>query len=120
MKLRIDLNELLLRCIHFYLQSIKKKKKKHTYIHIYSYWTFVLLTILVEYDGQTTISDLSQKTGIKLEDVISTLQALDLVKYWKGQYMIMVSREDLQAQLSLLKPPRVCDPAKLTWQPTAP
>lgn len=46
-----------------------------------SYWTYVLLKKLVDYKGLGSIQDLSTDTGLKVEDVISTLQALDLVKY---------------------------------------
>jgi histone acetyltransferase MYST1 len=30
-------------------------------------------------------------TAIKTEDIISTLQALNLIKYWKGQHIISVT-----------------------------
>lgn len=33
--------------------------------------------------------DLSQKTGIHVNDIISTLQYYGLVKYWRGEYWIM-------------------------------
>ena len=82
-----------------------------------SYWTFVLLSLLVEYEGQWTIADLSSMTGIKVEDVISTLQALDMIKHWKGQYVLVVDKPDLAAQLALQRVPRLCDAAKMTWAP---
>ncbi len=42
-------------------------------------------------------SDLSEMTGIKKEDVISTLQHLDLVRYYKGQYVIVLNEKLLLA-----------------------
>ena len=30
-------------------------------------------------------------SSIKTDDIVSTLQALQLIKYWKGQHMIAVS-----------------------------
>lgn len=75
-----------------------------------SFWTFVLLTTLLDYDGKWTLRELSTKTGIKVEDVISTLQALDLIKYWKGQHIIFVSQTLLKELLAKLKPPRLCLP----------
>lgn len=47
-----------------------------------SYWTHVLMHLLAKYDGTTdiTINDMSQQTGIKTEDIISTLQSLDMIK----------------------------------------
>ena len=32
----------------------------------------------------------SRKTAIKTEDVVSTLQHLELIKYWKGQVGVLV------------------------------
>jgi histone acetyltransferase MYST1 len=84
-----------------------------------SYWTFVLLSALQHYDGQWTISDLSNMTGIKVEDVISTLQALELIKHWKGQTVVVVSKAAMAEALAHLQVPRLCDDAKLTWQPPA-
>jgi histone acetyltransferase MYST1 len=34
---------------------------------------------------------MSQMTAIKTEDIISTLQSLSLIKYWKGQHIISVT-----------------------------
>lgn len=30
-------------------------------------------------------------TSIKTEDIVSTLQSLNLIKYWKGQHIISLS-----------------------------
>ena len=50
-----------------------------------SYWTYVLLQALRDTTTALSIRDISQATAIKTEDVISTLQHLKLIKYWKGQ-----------------------------------
>ena len=39
-------------------------------------------------------------SAIKTDDIISTLQALNLIKYWKGQHMISVSPRIIQEHLS--------------------
>lgn len=41
--------------------------------------------------GNISIKDMSQMTAIKTEDIISTLQSLNLIKYWKGQHIISVT-----------------------------
>ena len=41
--------------------------------------------------GTQSIKDLSQMTSITQNDIISTLQSLNLVKYWKGQHVICVT-----------------------------
>lgn len=59
-----------------------------------SYWTYVLMNLLAEHDTSTDISinDICERTGIKTEDIISTLQSLDMVKVWKGQHVVYVKQ----------------------------
>jgi hypothetical protein len=47
-----------------------------------SYWTHVLMKLLANCKANTdiTMNDMSQQTGIKTEDIISTLQSLDMIK----------------------------------------
>ena len=40
-------------------------------------------------------------SAIKTDDIISTLQALNLIKYWKGQHTISVSPRVIQEHLTL-------------------
>uniref|UniRef100_A0A674GRK7 Histone acetyltransferase n=1 Tax=Taeniopygia guttata TaxID=59729 RepID=A0A674GRK7_TAEGU len=56
-----------------------------------SYWSWVLLEILRDFRGTLSIKDLSQMTSITQTDIISTLQSLNMVKYWKGQHVICVT-----------------------------
>ena len=60
-----------------------------------SYWTHVLLNLFKDHDMKHDISikDISSSTGIKTEDIISTLQSLDMIKVWKGQHVIYVKQE---------------------------
>ena len=64
-----------------------------------SYWAHVLLTILQSHRGAISIKQLSEMSAIKTDDIISTLQALNLIKYWKGQHMISVSPRVIQEHL---------------------
>ncbi|GIX97944.1 histone acetyltransferase KAT5 [Caerostris darwini] len=57
-----------------------------------SYWTGAILEILVNVKPtepgerpQITIQEISEQTSIKKQDVISTLQHLNLIHYYKGQ-----------------------------------
>ena len=34
-------------------------------------------------------SDLSQETAINANDIVSTLQALGMLKYWKGKHLVL-------------------------------
>ena len=59
-----------------------------------SYWTHILLNLLEQHDPTKDISikDISMRTGIKTEDIISTLQYLDMIKCWKGQHVVFVNQ----------------------------
>jgi histone acetyltransferase MYST1 len=61
-----------------------------------SYWTHVLLTLLDEHkpEDNLQIKEFSEMTGIKSEDIISTLQSLNMIKVWKGQHVVYV-RQDI-------------------------
>jgi histone acetyltransferase MYST1 len=62
----------------------------------------------------------SRMTAIKIEDVISTLQSLNLIRYWKGQHVVVVTDKVIQEQLSALKGKGVfCKPECLRWTPKA-
>ena len=57
-----------------------------------SYWTHVLMHLLASCDPNTdiTINDMSQQTGIKTEDIISTLQSLDMIKVRKSCRVVTI------------------------------
>lgn len=60
-----------------------------------SYWTHILLTLLDEQkpEDNIQIKELSEMTGIKAEDIISTLQSLNMIKVWKGQHVVYVNQD---------------------------
>merc|ERR1712156_340171 len=85
-----------------------------------SYWSWVLLEILRDFRGTLSIKDLSAMTSITQPDIISTLQALNLVKYWKGQHVICVTPKLVEEHIksSECKRPRLTvDTSALRWTP---
>jgi len=85
-----------------------------------SYWSWVLLEILRDFRGTLSIKDLSGMTSITQGDIISTLQSLNLVKYWKGQHVICVTPKLIEEHLksSEYKKPRLTvDINVLRWTP---
>ncbi|XP_070544573.1 histone acetyltransferase KAT8-like [Ptychodera flava] len=85
-----------------------------------SYWSWVLLEILRDFRGTLSIKDLSQMTSITQPDIISTLQALNMVKYWKGQHVICVTPKLVEEHLksAQYKRPRLTvDTSCLKWGP---
>jgi len=83
-----------------------------------SYWTQILLEILRKHRGNLSIKDISEMTAIKTEDIISTLQSLNLIKYWKGQHIISVSPKILDEHLKLQSKSQVkIVPSLIHWAP---
>jgi len=85
-----------------------------------SYWSWVLLEILRDFRGTLSIPDLSRITSITQPDIINTLQALNLVKYWKGQHVICVTPKLVEEHLKsseYKKPTLMIDTNALRWAP---
>lgn len=87
-----------------------------------SYWTHVLLNLLAEHDPKKDISvrDISIQTGIKTEDIISTLQYLDMIKCWKGQHVVFVKQDIIDNYMKQNKQLRLCKSDCLDWEPPTP
>lgn len=85
-----------------------------------SYWSWVLLEILRDFRGTISIKELSEITSITQTDIISTLQSMNMVKYWKGQHVICVTPKIVEEHIrsSQFKRPRLLvDNAALKWAP---
>ena len=85
-----------------------------------SYWSWVLLEIIRDFKGTLTIRDLSHMTSITQNDIITTLQSLNMVKYWKGQHVICVTPKLVEEHLKSAqykKPRLTVDPSCLRWCP---
>jgi len=85
-----------------------------------SYWSWVLLEILRDFRGTLSIKDLSQMTSIAQPDIVSTLQSLNMVKYWKGQHVICVTPKLVEEHLKSAqyrKPQITVDTSALKWTP---
>ncbi|XP_061717974.1 histone acetyltransferase Tip60 isoform X7 [Cydia pomonella] len=90
-----------------------------------SYWAQTILDILMHSkpvgDNEKpiiTINEICELTSIKKEDVISTLQNLNLINYYKGQYIISVNQELMQQhEKSMEKRTLKIDPKCLHWTP---
>ncbi|EMP33755.1 Histone acetyltransferase MYST2 [Chelonia mydas] len=55
-----------------------------------SYWKEVLLRYLHNFQGkEISIKEISQETAVNPVDIVSTLQALQMLKYWKGKHLVL-------------------------------
>lgn len=90
-----------------------------------SYWSWVLLEVLKEFSQvrslqQLSIRDLSNMTCITQGDIISTLQSLSIIKYWKGQHAICVTPKVIEEHLKCTqfeRPKIMVDHTLIKWTP---
>jgi histone acetyltransferase MYST2 len=91
-----------------------------------SYWKSVILEYLLEYKGSNiSIRDLSQETAINAYDIVSTLQALSMLKYWRGKHVVLKKKDvldDFRKKLAKIKKSgaynkRKIDASCLHWNP---
>lgn len=80
-----------------------------------SYWSQVLVDLLRnEKTSALSIYAISQKTMMKTEDIVGTLQALNLIQYYEGQHIIDMRRVSNMKMGSRGLP---CDSSCIRWTP---
>ena len=43
-----------------------------------------------------------------------------MIRHWKGQLLVRAHKGDIEAMIAAVKrPPRLCDPSKVSWTPPA-
>ena len=85
------------------------------------YWTRALLGVLSVREGSVSIQELSDLTSIKPDDVISTLQHLNLIQYQKGQHVICAAPSVVERHLKAAGSAGLpVDPARIVWTPYDP
>ncbi|XP_022098508.1 histone acetyltransferase KAT7-like [Acanthaster planci] len=86
-----------------------------------SYWKDVVLKYLSKYDGrEISIKDISQETAINPYDIVSTLQSLSMLKYWKGKHLVLKRQDLIDQYLSKAAKKnslKTIDPVYLKWTP---
>ncbi|KAK9535665.1 hypothetical protein VZT92_008035 [Zoarces viviparus] len=86
-----------------------------------SYWKEVLLRYLNNFLGkEISIKEISQETAVNPVDIVSTLQSLQMLKYWKGKHLVL-KRQDLIDDWKSKETKRgngkTIDPKALKWTP---
>lgn len=96
-----------------------------------AFWKRALMEILSSHKD-TTLEQLSDTTGFRMEDVIWTLQNLNLVRYYRGEYQLASSQKAIEEARqgtaenpgSPTSPTRAAKlefmPEKLRWVPVIP
>lgn len=82
-----------------------------------SYWSQVLVDLLHKTQSSAlSIHNISQITMMKTEDIVGTLQALNLIQYYEGQHIIDMRRV---SNLKMGSRGLPCDPSCIRWTPHA-
>ncbi|MEW5308481.1 MAG: hypothetical protein WDW38_000438 [Sanguina aurantia] len=82
------------------------------------YWTRALLLLLKDSDGTVSIRDLSTMTAIKVDDILGTLNRLQLIQYQKGQHVICAAPKLVDKHLKAAgSAGLVVDPNRIIWTP---
>ena len=58
-------------------------------------------------------------THFRTDDIVKTLQAFNMIRYFGGQHSIYVSPKTLETYYTKAKPNWVIDPEKMNWTPYA-
>lgn len=119
-KLLIDLSYLMTR-LEGKVGSPEKPLSDMGLISYRSYWKLIILEYLCSYKGkEISIRDISQETGVNAYDIISTLQAMGMLKYWKGKHLILTRQDildDYRVNRRKKDSFKRIDPACLKWKP---
>jgi GNAT superfamily N-acetyltransferase len=89
-----------------------------------SYWTRVLLEALRDAGAgvksrSVSIQDICDLTAIRVDDAVKALESLGLVKYWKGDYLLVVTQRVVEEHLKTLMSQKniEIDTTRLHWTP---
>lgn len=119
-KLLIDLSYLLTK-VEGKVGSPEKPLSDMGLISYRSYWKLIILEYLCNYNAkEISIKDISQETGVNAHDIISTLQAMGMLKYWKGKHLILTRQDVLDDHLINRRKTdsfKRVDPTCLRWTP---
>ncbi|XP_029166062.1 histone acetyltransferase KAT7 isoform X2 [Nylanderia fulva] len=124
-RLLIDFSYLLTR-VEKKIGSPEKPLSDLGLISYRSYWKDVLLQYLCNFGGkEISVKDISKEMAIDSYDIVSTLQALGMMKYWKGKHIILKKQDvidDYRDRLLKRRGPvyKEIDPECLKWNPFQP
>ncbi|KAI9208003.1 acyl-CoA N-acyltransferase [Polychytrium aggregatum] len=83
-----------------------------------AFWSEVILEKLIHYHGEISIEQLRDETSFTIDDIMLTLQALDLLKFYKNSPVLYLSDKNIEhLQKSIKKAKIKIDPSKIEWKP---
>ena len=87
-----------------------------------SYWSRVLLDALDGVTGEVSVAELSKKTNVRVDDIVTTLQNHSSVRFFKDQGYVNISENLIKELEALRGSPRfdrelTIVPERLRWTP---
>ncbi|KZO93105.1 putative ESA1-histone acetyltransferase [Calocera viscosa TUFC12733] len=89
-----------------------------------AYWKEIIVDFVLNIyrtggkEADISVDEISQKTGILQTDVMTALHELQLLKWYKGQHVIVLGDEVLaRHEKTVAKQRRRIDPTRLQWKP---
>lgn len=86
-----------------------------------AYWSDTLTELLVDALPDTheiTIDEIATRTAMTTQDILHTLQTMNMLRYYKGQHIICLTNSVIEHREAMLKKRRRrIDPEKLLWKP---
>ena len=89
----------------------------------FSFWTEVLLEQIKKQGKEIQVKNLSTVTCMKEEDILATLQNMNMVKYVRGEYVISTNSKILDSKLEQIRKSNISknynnfQPDQLVWVP---
>jgi len=89
-----------------------------------AYWKDILLYYLCNYpEKEISVKAISEEMGIQAYDIVSTLQYLGMIKYWRGKHVILRKEDviaDYMGRVRSRPRDKEISPAHLKWKPYEP
>ncbi|KTW32324.1 uncharacterized protein T551_00414 [Pneumocystis jirovecii RU7] len=84
-----------------------------------AFWADVVIDLLMNTRVEVTIDEIANKTSMTSQDVLHTIQNLNILKYYKGQHIICISEViEQQYEKHKIKQKRKINPDGLShWKP---
>ncbi|KAF3936060.1 hypothetical protein ABW20_dc0103303 [Dactylellina cionopaga] len=90
-----------------------------------AYWQEVIVDLLVEVrenKGEISVDEIATRLAMTANDVVHTLQNLNMIKYFKGQHVIcltapVIAQREILLEKQKVKGKRTIDASLLKWKP---
>lgn len=84
-----------------------------------SYWADVIIDKLMNSpNGEMSIHEISEKTSITTDDLMNTIQAMDMIKFYKSNFVLYLDEKSVaQYEKAMAKKREKIDPACIEWTP---